>query len=66
MVLLAAGAGEYARLKLGQKLYDINLDLTDEQLFNEALKTAGISVGAGFLGFGAAKLIKGVKQYNKR
>ena len=55
---LAAGVGEYARLKLGQKLYDINQDLTDAQLFNEAFKTAGISAGAGFLGLGAGKLIK--------
>ena len=32
---LAAGIGEYSRLKLGQKLYNINMDLTDEQLFYE-------------------------------
>ena len=44
---LAAGIGEYSRLKLGQKLYNINMDLTDEQLFYEGLKTAGISIGAG-------------------
>jgi len=55
---LAAGVGEFIRLKMGQS-YGANLDLTDEQLFYEGLKTAGISVGAGTLGVGAAKLIKG-------
>ena len=55
---LAAGIGEYSRLKLGQKLYNINMDLTDEQLFYEGLKTAGISIGAGTLGVGVAKIIK--------
>ena len=62
---LTAGVGEFARLKLGQKLYNINMDLTDEQLFYEGLKTAGISIGAGTLGVGAAKLIKGTVNFLK-
>ena len=55
---LAAGVGEFMRLKLGQKYYNINMDLSDEDLLAEAFKTAGISMGAGFLGVGAAKVIK--------
>ena len=57
---LAAGAGEFMRLKLGQIYYQVNLDLSDEQLFKEGLKTAGISLGAGVTGFAIAKAIKGV------
>jgi len=57
---VAAGAAEYYRLKWGQEHYQVNLDLTDMQLLNEAFKSAGISAGAGFLGLGGAKLIKGV------
>ena len=55
---LAAGIGEFMRLKIGQKFYDINMDLSDEDLLGEAFKTAGISAGAGVLGVGAAKVIK--------
>jgi hypothetical protein len=55
---LAAGVGEFMRLKLGQKLYDINMDLSDEDLLGEAFKAFGISAGAGVLGVGAAKIIK--------
>jgi len=62
---LAAGVGEFMRLKLGQKLYDINMDLSDEELLNEAFKTAGISATAGVLGVGAAKLIKGANNILK-
>jgi len=62
---IAAGAGEYARLKMGQKLYNINQDLTDMQLLNEAFKIAGISGAAGFVGLGGAKLIKGVNNVVK-
>jgi len=54
---LAAGVGEFLRLKWGQS-YGANLNLSDEDLLNEALKTAGISATAGTLGVGAAKLIK--------
>ena len=61
---LAAGVGEFIRLKMGQS-YGANLDLTDEQLFYEGLKTAGISVGAGTLGVGVAKLIKGANNILK-
>ena len=57
---ISAGAAEYFRLKYGQKHYGVNLNLTDDQLLNEAFKTAGISVGAGFLGLGAVKLIKSI------
>ena len=62
---ISAGAGEFARLKLGQKLYNINQDLTDSQLLTEAFKTAGISGAAGFVGLGGAKLIKGVNNMIK-
>ena len=55
---VAAGIGEFLRLKLGQR-YGANLNLSDMDLLNEALKTAGISAGAGVLGVGAAKIIKG-------
>jgi len=61
---LAAGVFEFIRLKLGQS-YGANLDLTDEQLFYEGLKTAGISIGAGTLGVGVAKLIKGANNILK-
>ena len=54
---LAAGVGEFLRLKWGQS-YGANLNLSDEDLLNEAFKTAGISATAGTLGVGAAKLIK--------
>ena len=57
---ISAGAAEYFRLKYGQKHYGVNLNLTDDQLLNEAFKTAGISAGAGFLGLGAVKLIKSI------
>ena len=57
---ISAGAAEYYRLKWGQEHYQINLDLTDEQLFNEAFKTFGISAAAGTLGLGAVKLIKSI------
>ena len=62
---IAAGTAEYYRLKWGQEHYQVNLDLTDSQLFDEAFKTAGISIGAGFLGIGGVKLIKGVNNLVK-
>ena len=37
---IAARAGEYARLKLGQSLYNINQDLSDTDLLMEAFKVA--------------------------
>ena len=61
---LAAGVGEYIRLKWGQS-YGANLNLSDEEIFNEAFKAAGISAGAGILGVGAAKLIKGANNILK-
>mgnify|MGYP003653826784 CR=1 FL=1 len=62
---VTAGAAEYARLKLGQKLYGINKDMTDEQLWNSMKKTATISGVAGIGGFGAAHIIKGVNNIIK-
>ena len=62
---LAATGGEYARLKLGQQLYGVNKDLTDGQIFKEALKTGGISLAAGVAGSAAAKTIKGVNNLIK-
>ena len=54
----AAMIGEYARLKLGQRLYGINKDMTDEQLWKSIKTTGAISFGAGVFGFGAIKAIK--------
>jgi hypothetical protein len=62
---LAAGAGEYSRLKLGQSLYGINKDLTDEQLFNEAQKAALTSAAFTIGGSVAANTIKGVNNIIK-
>ena len=55
---VTAGTFEFLRLKLGQR-YGANLNLSDRELLDEAFKTAGISAGAGVLGVGAAKIIKG-------
>lgn len=62
---IAAGAAEYWRLKWGQTYYNVNQDLTDSQLLDEAFKTAGISAAAGFIGIGGVKLIKGVNNVIK-
>ena len=62
---IAAGAAEYWRLKWGQTYYNVNKDLTDSQLLDEAFKTAGISAAAGFIGIGGVKLIKGVNNVIK-
>ena len=61
----AAMAGEYARLKLGQKLYGINKDMTDEQLWKSIKTTGMISFGAGVFGLGAIKTIKGINNMIK-
>jgi hypothetical protein len=67
----AAGAGEYARLKLGQTLYGINkkkadgTDITDSDLASEAFKTAGISLVGGVIGSTLAKTVKGVNNLIK-
>ena len=58
--MVTAGIAEYGRYKLGQKLYGINEDITNEQLLNKALIAAGVSGGSAILGVGAAKIIKGV------
>ena len=60
----AAMAGEYARLKLGQS-YGLNLDMTDEQMWRATGTAAGISFGAGVLGLGALKTIKGINNMIK-
>ena len=62
---LAAAAGEFTRLKLGQIVYGINQDLTDMQLFQEGLKVGAISLGAGVTGVGIAKVIKGANNIIK-
>jgi hypothetical protein len=62
---LAAATGEFVRLKLGQKIYGINQDLTDMQLFQEGLKVGAISLGAGVTGVGIAKAIKGANNLIK-
>ena len=62
---LTAGVAEYSRYILGKKLYDINKDVTDEQLLNRALQAVGISAGSAVLGVGAAKIIKGVANLAK-
>ena len=61
---VAAGLGEYMRLKWGQS-YGANLNMTDKEIFNEAFKTFGITAAAGTLGVGAAKLIKGANNILK-
>jgi hypothetical protein len=67
----AAGAGEYARLKLGQAAYDINKfnpdgsKVTEMQLAGEAAKTAGVSLAFGAGGLGIAKSIKGINNIIK-
>jgi len=56
----AAMLGEYSRLKLGQSMYGINKDLTDEELF-KSTRTAGLySLGGGYLGLGIVRSLKGV------
>ncbi len=66
-----AGAGEYARLKIGQAAYDINKfnpdgsKVTEMQLAGEAAKTAGASLAFGFGGLGVAKSIKGINNIVK-
>ena len=62
---LAAATGEFVRLKLGQKIYGINQDLTDMQLFQEGLKVGAISLGAGVTGVSIAKVIKGANNIIK-
>jgi hypothetical protein len=62
---LAAGAGEYSRLKLGQSLYGINKDLTDEELFDSAQKAALTSAAFTIGGSVAANTIKGVNNIIK-
>ena len=46
-------------------IYGINKNLTDEQLFNEALKAAGVSAAFTIGGSLAANTIKGVNNIIK-
>ena len=57
---VTAAAMEYARLKMGQKLYGINKDLTNEQIWDSVKKTGLVSLGAGTVGLIGARVIKGV------
>ena len=62
---LTAGIAEYARYKIGQNVYDINKDVSNDQLLDAALRAAGISAGSAVLGVGAVKIIKGVNNLIK-
>jgi len=62
---LTAGIAEYSRYKLGQKIYGINKDVSNDQLLDAALRAAGISAGSAVLGVGAVKAIKGVNNLIK-
>jgi hypothetical protein len=62
---VTAGIAEYARYKLGQKLYNINNDVSNEDLLNRAFLATGVSAGSAVLGVGAVKLIKGVNNLIK-
>tara|TARA_R100001163_G_scaffold18025_1_gene15979 strand:+ start:2647 stop:5409 length:2763 start_codon:yes stop_codon:yes gene_type:complete len=57
---VTAGIMEYTRYKLGQNIYGINKDISNDQLLDAAFRAAGISAGASVLGVGAVKVIKGV------
>jgi len=62
---VTAGIAEYGRYKLGQKLYNINNDVSNEELLNRAFLATGVSAGSAVLGVGAVKLIKGVNNLIK-
>jgi len=62
---VTAGIAEYGRYKLGQKLYNINNDVSNEDLLNRAFLATGVSAGSAVLGVGAVKLIKGVNNLIK-
>jgi hypothetical protein len=62
---VTAGAAEYYKYIWGKNNYGINKDVSDKELLNRAFQAAGISAGAGFLGVGAAKIIKGVQNIAK-
>ena len=62
---VTAGIAEYGRYKLGQNLYNINNDVSNEDLLNRAFLAVGVSAGSAFLGVGAVKLIKGVNNLIK-
>jgi|GEM_PF-5575488 hypothetical protein len=55
---VTAGIMEYSKYQLGKTLYDINKDVSNEELLNRAFVAAGISAGSAVLGVGAAKVIK--------
>ena len=62
---LAAGISEFARYKIGQNVYGINKDVSNDQLLDAALRATGISAGSAVLGVGAVKIIKGVNNLVK-
>ena len=51
---------DYARLKLGQRLYGINKNLDDNALAKRAFQTGGFSAAGGALGLFGARGIKGI------
>ena len=56
---LAAAAGEFMKLKLGQ-IYGINKDLNNAELVKEGFKTGAFSLGAGTSGLALGYIFKGV------
>ena len=56
---LAAAAGEFMKLKLGQ-MYGINKDLDNAELVKEGFKTGAFSLGAGTSGLALGYIFKGV------
>ena len=57
---VVAGIAEFARLKIGQKYYNINEGLSNSDLIKEGTKTAAISGVAGTAGVGLGYMFKGV------
>ena len=62
---LTAGIMEYTRYKLGQNIYGINKDISNDQLLDAAFRAAGVSAGASVLGVAGVKIIKGVNNLIK-
>ena len=56
---LAAAAGEFMKLKIGQ-MYGINKDLDNAELVKEGFKTGAFSLGAGTPGLALGYIFKGV------
>ena len=62
---LTTGIMEYTRYKLGQNIYGINKDISNDQLLDAAFRAAGVSAGASVLGVIGVKIIKGVNNLIK-